>query len=221
MGDVARGWFEEMAARAGLDTVPPATRVTLAVACVLLVVWAAMRWAPAVGASDGGQAVPVMPAVESSSAVSASPSRPASVTVHVVGAVRRPGVYVLATGARACDAVDAAGGMLRCAEQASVNLARVVDDGEQIVVPRKGEAPPAGSRGTAASVGKPGGGKVDVNRAGIAELDALPGVGPSTAQKIVDDRAANGPFRSVEDLLRVPGIGPAKLDGLKDLVTAG
>jgi competence protein ComEA len=93
----------------------------------------------------------------------------------------------------------------------------VAVDGEQIVVPRKGET--AAAAGGSAGVGAVPG-KVNLNTATAAELDALPGIGPATAAKIVADRTANGPFRSVDDLMRVSGIGPAKFDALKDLVRA-
>jgi competence protein ComEA len=149
-------------------------------------------------------------------ATATAPALPETVTVHVVGEVRHPGVYELPAGARARDAVDAAGGLLGAAEQEAVNLARVLTDGEQLTVPRHGAAPtanPAGPGGVPAA-----GGKVDLNTATAAELDTLPGVGPSTAAKIVADRTSNGPFRSVDDLMRVSGIGPAKFDSLKDLV---
>jgi competence protein ComEA len=156
--------------------------------------------------------------VEPSSA--AEPAVLATVTVHVVGEVRRPGVYRLPGGSRAADAVAAAGGLLGPADQTAVNLARVVADGEQIAVPREGEAGPAGAT-TAGAPGAARPGKIDLNTAGEAQLDTLPGVGPATAAKIVSDRTENGPFRTVDDLLRVPGIGPSKFEALKDLVTAG
>lgn len=125
------------------------------------------------------------------------------------------------------DAVDAAGGFADGAARDALNLARVLADGEQIVVPSQEEAVlepgaavdggDAGSRAAAS----PTGGKIDLNRATAAELDALPGVGPSTAEKIVADREANGPFRTVEDLKRVSGIGDKKFADLADLVCVG
>ena len=136
-----------------------------------------------------------------------------TVFVHVGGAVVEPGVRELAEGARVQDAVDAAGGFADGAARDALNLARVLADGEQIVVPSQEEAVlepgaavdggDAGSRAAAS----PTGGKIDLNRATAAELDALPGVGPSTAETIVADREANGPFRTVEDLKRVSASG--------------
>jgi competence protein ComEA len=153
----------------------------------------------------------------------------ASVTVHVVGAVRMPGVYTLHKGARAADAVQAAGGFLGDAAPAALNLARLVEDGEQVVVPTAAEVAAGATAGSpgggagAAGAGAGGaaavGGKVNLNTANATQLDALPGVGPATAAKIVADRETNGPFRSPDDLMRVPGIGAKKYDALKDLVT--
>lgn len=135
--------------------------------------------------------------------------------VHVGGAVRRPGVYRMAVGDRVVDAIERAGGARPRADLDAVNLAAPVADGQQVIVPRHGQTLPA-------AVGEGSGGPtgpVDVNRAGEAELDELPGVGPSTAAAIVRFRDENGPFATVDDLEQVPGIGPAKLDALRDLVT--
>jgi competence protein ComEA len=142
--------------------------------------------------------------------------------------VRSAGVISLPAGARAFDAVAAAGGLRDDAEASAVNLARQLADGEQVVIPVKGAAPPAGSvaavsGGTSGKAGGAGaaGAKVNLNTADASALDTLPGVGPSTAAKIVADREQNGPFRRVEDLMRVPGIGTGKYEALKDLVTTG
>jgi competence protein ComEA len=134
--------------------------------------------------------------------------------VNVVGAVRRPGVYRLADGARVADAVARAGGVTRKAQIELVNLAARVADGEQVVVPRRGAigGAPAAASGSAPS------GPVHLNSATIEQLDALPGVGPVTAQKIVDYREQHGGFKSVDDLDAVPGIGPARLENLRGLV---
>ena len=133
--------------------------------------------------------------------------------VHILGQVVRPGLYALPDGARAVDAVAAAGGFTPTADAAGVNLARFVSDGEQIVVPAVGEAVP----GAAPGVG--GDGRVNLNTADAAALDTLPGVGPATAQKILAWREQHGRFEVVEDLLDVGGIGEAKLDAIRDLVT--
>lgn len=219
-----RDWGEELACRAGVDVWPAAVRrgaVVVALALVALAVW---RWglAPSEEASGGGTPVPAPAGGVSRDATSGGrPAAPATITVHVVGAVRRPGVYVLPGGARATDAVAAAGGLLGNAEQGAVNLARVVSDGEQLLVPVQGAAAPGrpGAAGSGSGAGPATGGPVDLNTATPEQLDALPGIGPATAQKIIADRTENGPFRSVDDLLRVSGIGAAKLDALKDLVT--
>ncbi len=138
-----------------------------------------------------------------------------TVVVAVVGQVARPGLVTLPTGARVADAIAAAGGLLPAADPASVNLAAVVADGEQLAV---GVPVPAAGPPPAAGGAEPGG-PVDLNTAGVAELDALPGIGPVLAQRIVDHRTRQGPFRSVEELDDVPGIGPAIAAELAGLVT--
>jgi competence protein ComEA len=135
----------------------------------------------------------------------------------VVGAVRRPGLYHLAGGARVADAVTRAGGPTRSAQLDLVNLAAPVADGEQVVVPRRG---PATAAAPSSSPGTPGAvaGPVHLNTATLEQLDSLPGIGPVTAQKILDYRQQHGAFSSVEELDAVPGIGPARLEQLKGLV---
>ncbi len=146
------------------------------------------------------------------------------VVVHVTGAVTSPGVYELADRDRVQDAVDAAGGFVDGADASAVNCARVVQDGEQIVVPtiEATSAPESTGDGGGGSVdagaGEGSSGKVNINRADAAELDTLPGVGPSTAEKIIADREANGPFASVEDIKRVSGIGDKKYEQLAGLI---
>jgi competence protein ComEA len=153
-------------------------------------------------------------ATESAGELRAEP-RPRLV-VHVVGAVRRPGLYRLADGARTADALRRAGGATRRADLSLVNLAAPVSDGTQIVVPKRAPhvegvgAPPADESAAA--------GPVHLNTATAEQLDELPGVGPVTAQKIVDYREQHGAFTSVEDLDAIPGIGPARLEQLRELV---
>ena len=154
----------------------------------------------------------------------------AEVVVHVVGAVNRPGLYHLPAEARVADLVDAAGGLAADADPDRLNQAAPLGDGVRVWVPRRGETevPAAvnGDGGPAAGGPPPAGGgpspaptaPVDLNRATLEQLDTLPGIGPSTAQAIVDHRSANGPFRSVDDLLEVRGIGEAKLAQLRDKV---
>lgn len=136
----------------------------------------------------------------------------AAIYVHILGAVERPGLYELREGDRAIDAVAAAGGFLDTADQAQLNLARFVVDGEQIVVSLVGEVP-EGPAGSTAS------GKVNLNTADAAALDTLPRVGPAMAARIIAWREANGRFTAIEDLMSVTGIGDKTFEGLKDLVT--
>lgn len=190
--------------------------VAVAAGAVSLVVWLAYGGASA--SLDGVSGEPVGGEVLGATATAAA--EPAEVVVHVVGAVRHPGVYAAPLGSRVGDVIERAGGALGNAALEAINLARVVVDGEQIYVPTSDEA----SAAAAADHGFPptgpaGGRRVNLNTATAEELDGLPGIGPATAQKIVDDRARNGPFASPEDLMRVPGIGPKKFDALKDLVT--
>ena len=146
-----------------------------------------------------------------------SPAQPgaASMYVDVVGAVRRPGLYRLPHGSRVADALARAGGTTRVAEIELVNLAAPIADGEQVVVPRRGSV--ASGVGGSAVAGAAAG-PVHLNTATADQLDALPGVGPVTAQKILDYRQQHGAFSSVDELDAVPGIGPAKLAQLKGLV---
>ena len=148
------------------------------------------------------------------------------IAVHVVGAVQQPGVYHLAAGSRGDDAVRLAGGATSQADLQRVNLAAVLVDGQQLWIPRIGERlvpntlpitlPNAAPSNAVPSNGVPA--LVDINQATVADLDRLPGIGPSTARAIVDHRTRNGPFASVDDLLAVRGIGPAKLAELRALV---
>ena len=136
--------------------------------------------------------------------------------VDVVGAVRWPGLYRLRDGTRIADAVAAAGGTRPKAELDAVNLAAPLADGEQVVVPARGAAGAAAASPPAA--GSSPAAPLDLNTATAEQLDALPGIGPATAAKIVAYRQAHGPFRSVDELDGVPGIGPARLAQLKGLV---
>jgi competence protein ComEA len=160
----------------------------------------------------------ILPVAENGAAAVTSTPAPAGleVVVHVVGQVMAPGLVHLPAGSRLADALDAAGGATPEADLAAVNLARVLTDGEQIVVPRPGE-----QLAGAADTGRPDPGAIDLNAAGTGELDTLPGVGPVIAQRIVDWRTDHGGFSSVEELGEVSGIGPSLLDGVRDLVRVG
>ena len=169
-----------------------------------------------------------------------TPERPAGegaqgeVFVHVAGAVTSPGVVQLPSTGRVVDAVRAAGGLRADADPDRVNLAAPLVDGQRIVVPVLGQevpvevlptGPPGGATGAAPSAAGAGGtdaaAPVDLNTADAAQLEALPGIGPATATAILSHREQHGPFRSVEDLIEVRGIGEAKLDALRDLVAVG
>jgi competence protein ComEA len=167
-----------------------------------------------VGATAPGEPVGVAPSTS-------------ALVVHVVGAVRRPGLYRMGEGKRVADAIARAGGAAKRADLAALNIAAPLVDGTQVLVPARvnaacGNAP---SRTTGGSEAAPGpatvgaGPKVSLSTATAEQLDALPGVGPATAQKILDYRAEYGPFGSVDDLDAVPGIGPTRIDELRDLVT--
>lgn len=149
-----------------------------------------------------------LPVAESSESPSAEVLEN-TVMVHVVGAVAAPGVVTVPQTSRVQDALALAGGALEDADLRSVNLARTVFDGEQIVVPRMGD--PLDSFGG-------GSGLLSLSQADQTSLETLPRIGPATAERIIAWREANGPFRSVEDLLAISGIGPATLEGLADLV---
>lgn len=235
-------WARDAAKRAGLRDVPVAAIGAVAALAIIGVAFAAWRFWPAGGASAMEEVASASTSgrIESSAASAAAvpaageaTSAPTAV-VHVVGAVRDPGVYELAEGSRVADAIESAGGMLPDAVASAINLARPIADGEQILVPdedavKNGEVAPVIESGGAnagdAASGGAGGGvvaqKVNINTADAAALDTLPGVGPSTAAKIIAERESNGPFATVDDLGRVSGIGPKRLDALRDLISAG
>ena len=140
------------------------------------------------------------------------------VIVHVAGAVRQPGLVRLLAAQRVADAITAAGGPTADADLDALNLAAPLTDGSRIYVPRTGEVvPPLVDPGPASPGGAPTG-PLNINAATAEQFDTLPGVGPSTAAAIVAHREANGPFRTVDDLLDVRGIGPGKLEQFRALV---
>ena len=139
----------------------------------------------------------------------------AGIVVDVAGAVRRPGVYRMPPGARVHEAIQAAGGARRGAELGSLNRAAVLVDGQQVLVGQVGAA----STGTGAGAGSGPGASVNINSADAAALDALPGIGEVTAERIVASRDEAGPFASLDDLDRVSGIGPATIESLRSVAT--
>ena len=190
---------------------------------------------PAVASpTDGAPAADVSPAPWGPTEPAGSPaasSEPGAaggeLVVHVAGAVHTPGIVTVPAGARVADVVDRAGGPTSTAELGAINLARAVVDGEQVYVPEVGQAEPGAQAGPAPGALPGAGGPataaqdapVDLNTADQAGLETLPGVGPSIAQRILDWRQTNGSFHTVEELLEVPGIGPATLERLRPRVT--
>lgn len=142
---------------------------------------------------------------------------PARIYVHVAGAVRRPGLYRLAAGTRVNDALAKAGGARPSADLTLVNLAAPLVDGQQVLVPARAPAISALADSSSAS-GTSTSGPIHLNSATLEQLDTLPGVGPTTAQRIIDYRSEHGPFTSFDELDAVSGIGPARLEELRDLV---
>lgn len=149
--------------------------------------------------------------------------------VHVIGAVPRPGLYQFLEGARVQDAIDAAGGLLSSADVSSINLAALLEDGQQLDIPftagseqTQNTEPeivlpndePSSPETTASNTEL-----ININSATLEELDSLPGIGPTIAQRIIDYRTTNGPFNVIDDIKNVSGIGPATFDEIKDLIT--
>jgi competence protein ComEA len=200
------------------------------VAVALVVVALGIRYVIAghAAATPGGTLLSLAPSGSPLPSSAPSASTAATITVYVCGAVAKPGVYDLPAGSRVADLVKAAGGAAAKAELSAVNLAAKLTDGQQIVVPRKLAGAAAGATASVpsgtgvpasgAATGAPAG-PVNLNTATLEELDALPGVGPATAQKIIDYRTENGGFKSIDDLKNVSGIGDVKFAALKDAVT--
>ena len=191
-----------------MDTVVSVTltrsrALVLALALLVLLAVAGRRLAGAGAASE-----PASPG--RLQAIAATPAPVSRIIVHVVGAVRRPGLYRLKDGSRVADALARAGGAVPKADLAAVNLAAPLADGAQVLVPGRalpGTAP-AASAGAAPA-------KVSLASATLEQLDALPGIGPVTAQKILDFRDEQGGLASIEQLDEIDGIGPATMDALR------
>ncbi|OLB80472.1 MAG: hypothetical protein AUI14_06600 [Actinobacteria bacterium 13_2_20CM_2_71_6] len=181
-------------------------RVLAVVAVLVVLIAGYLAW------RSRPHAEPVPPLGSSAPAPTSTASPPGLIVIAVQGKVVHPGLYRLPAGSRVADALTAAGGALPGVDLSVVNLARKLSDGELLLV--GAAAPPDQGAGAGTQ-----GGKVDLNTATLAQLDALPGVGPATAQRIIDFRTQHGGFRSIDELRKVQGIGDAKFAQLKDLVT--
>ena len=218
----------------------PTVTATVVASCAMLAVAGAAWWllrpsghravetvlprAAAISAGSSGARSATGATVSGTPTSTPATGGPAALVVHVVGAVNAPGVVRVVAGSRVLDAVAAAGGLAPLADTRRVNLAAKLVDGQRVVVPAVGEGVPT-------VLGDPGGGdhggagfadpapSVNLNDATVAQLDVLPGVGPATAAAIVAYRTQHGPFRTVDALADVHGIGPAKLEQLRPLVT--
>jgi competence protein ComEA len=223
------GWLgdqvpETMRGRVGLGPGPVLLVVALVALAVTATAFVVMRMGgdaesvprPRLLSTASGAASPLVPA-PSPVRAGASSAAGASVTVDVAGKVRRPGVTILPAGSRVVDALRRAGGARGGVDVSGLNLARVLVDGEQILVGR----PPAGGLAASASTSAPdpSGALVNLNTATAEQLDTLPGVGPVTAQKILEWRGAHGAFSSVDELLEIDGIGEKTLADLAPHVT--
>jgi competence protein ComEA len=155
-------------------------------------------------------------------ALQPAPTKP-PIAVDIAGAVTKPGLYEFQKGARIQDALDAAGGLLTSADSTPLNLAALLEDGQKLEIPYKeGQAPTEVTPGPDLPGGTPtpsSEDRININTASLEELDKLPGIGPATAQKIIDYRTSNGPFAKIEDIMNVSGIGPSTFEKLKDLIT--
>jgi len=169
---------------------------------------AALVWV--VTRNPSGQAVMLRPAPT---------ERP--IIVHVTGAVPRPGVYALPKGARVQDAISAAGGFLAEADKVSINLAQELEDGQKLDIPYAQGFSPVLPTAAALPVSSQDTDLININTASSFELETLPGIGPTIAQRIIEYREQNGPFLSTEDIINVPGIGPGIYKRIKDLITVG
>jgi competence protein ComEA len=199
------------------DWQPPPIWVLVLAGCAVLV---AVAGGVVYFSSRGGSGPDIalsLPRADTAEADATSTSTTAATTLHVhaAGAVTRPGVVAVPAGARVTDVVAAAGGPAPDADLDQVNLAAPVSDGERVYIPRRGETVLSAAPGGGAGAGAAADGIVNLNTADQAALETLPGVGPSTAKAILDYRSEHGRFRSVDELLNVRGIGPAKLSQIK------
>lgn len=169
--------------------------------------------------------IEILPPEPSPSPVPTSIPTPAPLRVYVTGAVQHPDVYHLPPGSIVKDALEAAGGGALDADLVRINLAQELHDQQQLYVPRVGEAdappPVTGGEAPPSAGSQAPGGKININTAAVEELDTLPGIGPVIAQSIIDYREANGPFKSIEEIIQVSGIGDVTYAKIKDRISVG
>ena len=203
---------------AQVEGVSAGVKKAAAVVAAVILLIAVARWLP----SNSGEGFEIVPASEAPAATGdAGPSGASAarkIVVHVAGEVNVPGVYELAAPARVTDAVEAAGGFTQDAAPAAINLAREIEDGEQVIVPSQEAASTAVAAAPAGSGPSGGGGLVNINTATSEELQALPGIGPATAAAIIAHRSDNGSFRAKEDIQEVSGIGEGKYSRIASLI---
>ncbi|MCJ7735823.1 MAG: helix-hairpin-helix domain-containing protein [Anaerolineae bacterium] len=198
------------------ESAPKRSAIILLFSVVSLMIGGAVGY---FGARPRG-AAPITISTLVPTATSSPTATPSPIRVYVSGAVQAPGVYELEQGCIVADAIQVAGGAAAEADLECINLAQELRDQQQVHVPEVGEAtpPPVVSGGSGASTESAG--LVNINTAPVDELETLPGVGPSTAEKIVAFREANGPFERVEDIQNVPGIGPVTFEEMREMITA-
>ena len=219
---VAARWVPEDWRGGRLDPGRAGAIALVLVAAVAAVVAAIGVW----GARPRAEQLPALPVISAGpvATLEAAPgpvptAAPVELVVGVAGRVRRPGLVRVPDGARVADVLEAAGGTLPGTDLATVNLARKVVDGEQVAVGVPAAPDSAGGSPAGGAAAPAPGGKVDLNRATVEQLDGLPGVGPVTAQRILDWRAAHGRFSRVEQLREVDGIGERRFAQLRELVS--
>lgn len=214
---------DDLLRRASIRNISPNIVKALAAVVAVVVVLSLARWMPMANGSEFKIASSSQEAAaggESDQSGQEQGEADQLVVVHVAGAVNSPGVYSLPAGTRVNDAVEAAGGFADDACASSANLAREVRDGEQIVIASQEQADSAQTsvRGASDSGTSSATGRVNINTASVSQLQELPGIGPSTAQAIVDYRTQNGNFKTVEQIKEVSGIGDGRYSKIESSI---